>query len=58
MQDDLMHVHYRSKVGGHPENLVFSVKTHTFIYQMNFKMNRKYSQVIDKVINKDFYLKY
>jgi len=34
------------------------MKTHTFIYQMNCKMNIKYSQDIDKDRNNDFYLKY
>jgi len=34
------------------------MKTHTFIYQMNYKMNIKYSQDIDKVRNTDFYFKY
>ena len=53
-----MSIHYRSKVWGHPDNFVFSMKTHTFIYQMSCKMNRKYSQDIDKVRNNDFYLKY
>ena len=50
-------IHYRSKVWGHPDNFVFSMKTHTFIYQMSCKMNRKYSQDIDEVRNNDFYLK-
>jgi len=36
-------IHYRSKVWGHPDNFVFSMKTHTFIYKMNCKMNREYS---------------
>jgi len=48
-------MHYRSKVWGHPDNVVFSMKTLTFIYQMNYKMNIKYSQDIDKVRNNDFY---
>ena len=52
------HIHYHSKVWGHPDNFVFSMKAHTFIYQMSCKMNRKYSQDIDKVRNNDFYLKY
>jgi len=43
------------KFGVTPNNLVFSMKTHTFIYQINCKMNIKYSQGIDKVINNDFY---
>jgi len=30
----------------------------TFIYQMNWKLNRTYSQDIDKVKNNDSYLKY
>src|SRR4029434_7746571 len=51
-------IHYRSKVWRHPDNFVFSMKTHTFIYQMSCKMNRKYSQDIDKVRNNDFSLKY
>ena len=50
-------IHYRSKVWGHPDNLMFSMKTHTFIHQMSCKMNRKYSQDIDEVRNNDFYLK-
>jgi len=29
------------------------MKTHTLIYQMNCKMNLKYSQHIDKVIHND-----
>jgi len=49
-----LRVHYRSEVWGHPDNLVFSMKTHTLIYQMNIK----YSQDIEKVRNNDFYLKY
>jgi len=44
-------IHYRS-------NGVFSMKTHTFIYQMKCKMNIKYSQDIDEVRNNDFYCKY
>jgi len=44
-------IHYRSKVWGHPDNFVLSMKTHNFIYQMNCKMNRKYTQDIDKVKN-------
>jgi len=52
--EDHIYTHYRSKVMGHPDNLVFSMKTHTFIYQMK----RKYSQDIDKVRNNDFYCKY
>jgi len=51
-------IHHRSKVWGHPDNFVFSMKTHTFIYQMSCKMNIKCSQDIDKVRNNDFYLKY
>jgi len=51
-------IHYGSKVWGHADNLVFSMKTHTFIYQMNFKINIKSSQDIDEVINNDFYCKY
>ena len=35
-----VYIHYRSKVWGHPDNFVFSMKTHTFIYQMSCKMNR------------------
>jgi len=27
---------------GHPDNFVFSMKTHTFICQINCKINRKY----------------
>jgi len=34
------------------------MKTLTFIYQVNWKMNIKYSQDIDNVINNDFYCKY
>jgi len=48
----------RSKVWGHPENVAFSMKTLTFIGQMNCKMNIKYSQDIDTVRNNDFYCKY
>jgi len=40
------------------DTLVFSMKTHTLIYQMNFKMNIKYSRDIDEVRNNDFYCKY
>jgi len=46
-------IHYRSKVWGHPDNFVFSMRTHTFIYQMSCKMYRKCSQDIDKVGNND-----
>jgi len=46
-------LHYRSKVWGHPDNFVSSMKTHTFIYQMNWKFHRTYSQDIDKVRNND-----
>jgi len=42
-------IHHCSKVW------VFSMKTHTFIYQMNCKMIIKYSQDIDTVRNNDFY---
>ena len=56
--DDWQYIHYRSKVWGHPDNCLFSMKTHTFVYQMSCKMNRKYSHDIDKVRNNDFYLKY
>ena len=38
-----------------PENVMFSMKTHTFIHLMSYKINRKYSQDIDKVRNNDFY---
>jgi len=55
---NILNVHYRSKVRGHADNFVFSMKTHTFIYQMNSKMKIKYSQYIEKVRNNDFYLKY
>ena len=48
-----LHLHYRSKVWGHPDNVMFSMKSHAFIYQMN----RKYSQDIDMVRNNDFYFK-
>ena len=51
------HTHYRSKVWGHPDNFMFSMKTQTFIHQMSYKMNRKYSQDIDEVRNNYFYLK-
>jgi len=51
MQKCSAHRHDRSKVWGHPHNLVFSMKTHTFIHQINCNMNRKYSQDIDKVRN-------
>jgi len=30
-----IYIHYRSNVWGHPDNFVSSMKTHTFIYQMN-----------------------
>jgi len=46
-------IHHRSKVWGHPDSFVFSMKTHTFIYQLN----RKYSKDINKVRNNDFYFK-
>ena len=46
------YVHYRSKVWGHPDNFMFSMKTHTFIHQMSCKINRKYSQDIEEVRNK------
>jgi len=46
------------KVWGHPDNSVFSMKTLTFICQINFKMNIKFSQDIEEVINNDFYCKY
>jgi len=39
-------------------SLVFSMKTHSFIYQFNCKISIKCSQDIDKVINNDFYCKY
>jgi len=51
------YLHYRSKVWGHTDNLIFSIKTHTFIYEMNCKMNIKYSQDIGKVKNNDFLFK-
>ena len=51
------YIHYLSKVWGHPDNFMISMKTHTFIHQMSCKMNRKYSQDIDEVRNNDFYLK-
>ena len=50
-------LHYRSKVWGHPDNFMVSTRTHTFIHEMSYKMNRKYSQDIDKVRNKDFNFK-
>ena len=56
LDSKLTYVHYRSKVWGHPDNFMFSMKTHTFIHQMSCKMNRKYSQDIDEVRNY-FYLK-
>lgn len=34
------------------------MKTHTFIDQISCKMNRKYSEDIDKIRSNDFYLKY
>jgi len=40
------------------DTVVFSMRTHTFIYQINCKMNRKYSQDIDKVKNNDFNFNY
>jgi len=40
------------------DNFVFSMKTLTFISQINCKMNRKYSQDIGKVRNNDYYFKY
>jgi len=54
----VQHLDCCSKVWGHPDNFVFSMKTHTFIYQMKCKMNRKYSQDFDNVRNNDFYFKY
>uniref|UniRef100_A0AAQ6AEF6 Integrin beta n=1 Tax=Amphiprion ocellaris TaxID=80972 RepID=A0AAQ6AEF6_AMPOC len=30
--DDSVHIHYCSKVWGHPGNFMFSIKTHTFIH--------------------------
>ena len=48
------HIHYRSKVWGHPDNFMFFMKTQTFIHQMSCKINRKYSQDIDKVRNNCF----
>jgi len=48
-----VYIHYRSKVWGHPDNFVSSMKTHTFIYQMNWTFHRTYSQDIDKVRNND-----
>jgi len=53
-----IYTHYCSKVWCHPDNLVFSMKTHTFIYQINCKINIKSSQDIDEVINNDCYCKY
>jgi len=53
-----IYIYYCSKVWGHADNLVFSMKTHTFIDQINCKMYVKYSQDIEEVINKDFYCKY
>jgi len=41
-------------VWGRPDNLVFSMKTQTFIHQMIIKS----SQDIEEVINNDFYCKY
>jgi len=52
----LLYVHYGSEVWGHPENLVFPMKTHTFIYQINCKINIKYSQDRDEVIHHDLYI--
>jgi len=57
-QEPTIHVYYRSKVWGHPDNLKFSMKTHTFIFQINFRIKIKYSKDIDEVINNDFYCKY
>jgi len=51
-----MFLHYRSKCWGHPDNLVFPMKTHTFIYQMNCKIITKYSQDIHKVRHNDFFI--
>ena len=51
-------IHYHSKVWDHPDNFMFSMRTHTFIHQMSCKMNIKYSQDIDDVRNNYFYLKY
>ena len=45
------YIYYCSKVWGHLENSMFSMKTHTFIHQMSCKMNRKYSPDIDEVRN-------
>ena len=39
--DVVVYIHYRSKVWGHPDNFMFSMKTKTFIHQMSCKMNRK-----------------
>jgi len=47
-----------SKLHEHSTFLSFPFKLTLFIYQMNCKMNIKYSQDIDKVINNDFYCKY
>ena len=52
-----VHIHYRSKVWGQPDNFMFSMKTHTLIHQMSCKINIKYSQDIDEVRNNDFYFK-
>jgi len=51
-------IHYCLQVWGHTDNFVFSMKTPTFIYQINCKMNRKYSQDIDMVRKNYSSLKY
>jgi len=53
----LYYLHYCSKVCGHPDNFVFSMKTHNFIHQINYNMNIKSSQDMDEVKNNDFYCK-
>ena len=44
-----MYAIYTTVVWGHPDNFMFSMKTHTLIHQMSCKMNRKYSQDIAEV---------
>jgi len=45
-----IYIHYRSKVWGHPDNFVSSMKTH---FYLSNKLNRKCSQDIDEVRNND-----
>jgi len=52
MTQPCINIHDCSKVWGHSNNLLFSMKSLTFIYYMN----RKYSQDIDKFRNNYFYL--